>query len=128
MKGSCVTCGGLEIYTFIEHIWIWNKTIHLWKYKSVTYRVKDAKELKKCDLVNTNISIVEFMRIFQERLVYEYAMHTHRVRWLDKQIKLYKDTFPLGAIVSIVYFLRIRHYSCKMKCNLHITTLHKLLF
>ena len=45
-----------------------------------------------------------FMKLFQDKIVYEYIGHTHRARWLDDKLKLCKDTFPLGMIVSIVDF------------------------
>ena len=50
------------------------------------------------------ICVAEFMKMFQEKLVYEYIMHTHRARWLDEKFKLCKDTFSLGTIVSIIDF------------------------
>ena len=43
-------------------------------------------------------------RFFREKIIYEYARHTHRARWLDLQFKLCKDTFPLDTIVSVVDF------------------------
>ena len=46
----------------------------------------------------------EFMKIFRKNIIYEYARHTHRARWLDLQFKYCKDTFPLDTIVFIVDF------------------------
>ena len=44
------------------------------------------------------------MNIFHEKIIYEYARHTHRAQWLDLQFKLCKDTFPLDTIVLVVDF------------------------
>ena len=46
------------------------------------------------------------MKLFQEKIIYEYIGHTHRVIWLDVQFKLCKDTFPLGTIVLVVDFTK----------------------
>ena len=72
------------------------------KYKSIIYGVKDGKELKRCELVKIDVFIADFMKLFQEKIVYDYIGHTHRARWLDEKFKLCKDTFSLGTIVSIV--------------------------
>ena len=45
------------------------------------------------------------MKIFHEKIIYEYARHTHRARWLNLQLKLCEDTFPLDTIVSVVDFV-----------------------
>ena len=74
LKGSCVTCGGLQHLQKYLHLKstheIGKKLFTLGKYKIVTYGVKDGKELKRCELVNTDIFIAEFMRILQEKIVY----------------------------------------------------------
>ena len=70
----------------------------------MTYALKYGKQDKRCDLVIEKISVYEFMKIFREKIIYEYARHTHRVRWLDLQFKLCKDTFPLDTIVLVVDF------------------------
>ena len=46
----------------------------------------------------------EFMNIFCEKVIYEYARHTHRARCLDFQFKLGNDTFSLDTTISIVDF------------------------
>ena len=71
----------------------------------MTYALKDGKHGKICDLVIEKIPVYEFMKIFREKIIYEYARHTHRARWLDLKFKLYKDTFPLDTIVSVVDFV-----------------------
>ena len=71
----------------------------------MTYALKDGKQGKRCDLVIVKIPVYEFMNIFHEKIIYEYARHTHRDRWLDLQFKLCKDTFPLDTIVSVVDFI-----------------------
>ena len=47
----------------------------------------------------------EFMKIFCEKIIYEYARHTHRAQWMDLQFKLCKDMFPLDTIVLVVDFV-----------------------
>ena len=42
---------------------------------------------------------------FSWNIIYEYARHTHRARWLDLQFKLCKDTFSLDTIVLVVDFV-----------------------
>ena len=54
--------------------------------------------------MKSDVCVADFMKLFQEKIVYDYIAHTHRARWLDEQFKLYKDTFPLGTIVSVVDF------------------------
>ena len=44
------------------------------------------------------------MKIFCEKIIYEYARHTHRAQWLDLQFKLLKDTFPMDTFVLVVDF------------------------
>ena len=75
------------------------------KYKSVAYHLKDGKQSKRCELVTEQMPIFQFMRKFKDEIVYEYAKHTHRARWLDEQLKLCKDTFPIGTIISVVDFV-----------------------
>ena len=84
---------------------IGNEIVDYRKFKTVTYALKDRKHGKRCDLVIEKISVYEFMKIFCEKIIYEYARHTHRDRWLDLQFKLCKDTFPLDTIVLIVDFI-----------------------
>ena len=62
-------------------------------------------ELKMCELVKSDVCVANFMRLFQEKIVYDYIGHTHSAIWLDEQLKLCKDTFPLGTIVSLVDFI-----------------------
>ena len=71
----------------------------------MTHALKDGKQCKICDLVIENILVYEFIKIFCEKIIYEYARHTHRAWWLDLQFKLCKDTFPLDTIVLVVDFI-----------------------
>ena len=54
--------------------------------------------------MKSDVCVADFMKLFQEKIVYDYIGHTHRERWLDEQFKLCKDTFPLGTIVLFVDF------------------------
>ena len=83
---------------------IGNEIVDYGKFKTMTYALKDGKQGKRCDLVIEKIPVYEFMKIFCEKIIYEYARHTHRARWLNLQFKLCKDTFPLDTIVSVVDF------------------------
>lgn len=108
LEGFCAICGGLQHLPRCVHLEstheIGTKLVSFGKYKTITYGVKDGKDLKRCELVKNDICVAQFMKMFQEKLVYVYIMHTHRARWLDEKFKLCKDTFPLGTIVSIIDF------------------------
>ena len=52
--------------------------------------------------MKSDICVADFMKLFQEKIVYDHIGHTHRARWLDEQFKLCKDTFPLGTTVLVV--------------------------
>lgn len=54
--------------------------------------------------MKSDVCVADFMKLFQEKIVYGYIGHTHRARWLDGNFKLCKDTFPMGIIVSVVIF------------------------
>ena len=58
--------------------------VFLGKYKFIMYGVKDGKKLKRCELVKNDVCVVDFIKLFHEKKVYEYISHTHRCRWLDK--------------------------------------------
>ena len=102
----------------------------------MTYALKDGKHGKRCDLVIEKIPVYEFMKVFREKIIYEYARHTHRARWLDLQFKLCKDTFPLDTIVSVVDFaenytlqpqneVQAKYYtSQQVSIFVHITFMH----
>ena len=46
------------------------------------------------------------MTFFYEKIIYEYARHTHRAQCLDLQFKLCKDTFSLDTIILVVDFTK----------------------
>lgn len=68
LKGSCATCGGLQKLQRCIHLEItheFGKTLVSYgKCKSITYGVKDGKELKRCELVSQDRPIAKFMSIF----------------------------------------------------------------
>ena len=83
-----------------------NEIVDYEKFKTVTYALKDGKHAKRCTLVIEKIPVYEFMKIFLEKIIYEYTRHTDRARWLDFQFKLCKDMFPLDTIISIIDFTK----------------------
>ena len=87
LKGSCDKCSGLQNLQTWPHVdsthEICQKIVSLRKYNLVTYGVKDDIELKRFVLVKKDICEADFMKVFQEKLVYEYIVHIHRARWLD---------------------------------------------
>ena len=101
-------CGSLQLLSTCQHMdsthAIGNEIVDYRKFKTVIYALKDGKHGKRCDLFIEKIPVYQFMNIFCEKIIYEYARHTHRARWLDLQFKLWKDTFPLDTIVSVVDF------------------------
>ncbi len=108
LKGFCSQCSGLQKLSRFLHLHstheIGKTLVSLGKYKSVIYGVKDQKELKRCELVKSDVCVADFMKLFQEKIVYDYIGNTHRTRWLDEHFKFCKDTFPLGMIVLVVDF------------------------
>ena len=54
--------------------------------------------------MKSDVCVADFMKLFQEKILYDYIGYTHRARWLDDKLKLCKDTFPLGTIVPIFDF------------------------
>ena len=82
------------------------------------------------------LCVANFMKFFQDKIVYEYIGHTHRARWLYDHFKLCKDTFPLGTIVSVVDFTKtytlkpqnevqpIYYNSTQVSIFVHITFIH----
>ena len=57
---------------------IGNEIVDYGKFKIVTYALKDGKQGKIFDVVIENILVYKFMKIFCEKITYEYARHTHR--------------------------------------------------
>ena len=106
MDGTCLFCGSSQLLSTCQHMdsthGIGNEIVD---YKKFTYALKYGKHGKRCDLVIEKIPLNEFVKIFCEKIIYEYARHTHRAWWLDLQFKLCKETFPLDTIVSVVDFV-----------------------
>ena len=110
LDGTCLFCGSLQLLSTCQHMdsthAIENEIVDYRKFKTVTYALKDVKHSKRCGLVIEKIPVYEFMKIFCENIIYKYARHTHRARWLDLQFNLCKDTFPLDTIVTVVDFTK----------------------
>jgi hypothetical protein len=102
-------CGSLKLLSTSKYMdsthAIGNEIVDYKKFKIVTYVVKDGKQGKICDLVIENIPVYEFMKIFHQKIIYEYERNTYRAQWLDLQFNLCKDTFPLDTIISVVDFI-----------------------
>ena len=76
------------------------------------------------------------MKIFHEKIIYEYARHTHRAQWLDLQFKLCKDMFPLDTIFLVIDFVenytlqpqnevQAKYYTSQyVSIFIHITFMH----
>ena len=47
--------------------------------------------------------MIDFLRNFEAE-IYKYTKHSHRARWQELQFKKYREFFPPGTILSIVYF------------------------
>ena len=84
LDGTCLFCGSLQLLSTCQHMdstcAIGNEIVDYEKFKTVTYALKDGKNGKRCDLVIEKILVYEFMKIFRENIIYEYARHTHRAR------------------------------------------------
>lgn len=87
LDGTCDHCGGMKHFPIFQHMasthTIGDKIVEFGKYKTVAYSLKDGKEAKKCELVSDKILVYQFMGIFHDQVVYEYARNTHRAQWLD---------------------------------------------
>jgi len=82
LDGTCHRCGGLQHLPICEHMErthaVGNELVEFGKYKTVAYNTKDGKEAKRCELVIEKILVYQFMPIFHDSIVYEYARHAHR--------------------------------------------------
>ena len=70
---------------------IGNTLVSLGNYKLVLYGIEDGKELKRCELVKSDVCVADFRKLFQEKIFYDYTGHTHRTRWLDEKFNLCKE-------------------------------------
>ena len=51
-----------------------------------------------------HIQISDFVKEFIEK-IHQYVQHDHLAQWQDeKLIRICRDTFPRGTILSVVYF------------------------
>ena len=116
LDGTFLFYGSLQLLSTCQHMdsthAILNEIVDYGKFKTVTYALKDGKH-GKCDLVTKKIPVYEFMKIFCEKIIYEYARNTHRAQWLDLQFKWCKDTFPLDTIFLVVGFVENHKTRCK---------------
>ena len=59
LEGSYAICGGLQHLPRCKHLEstheFGTKLVSLGKYKTVTYGVKDGKDLKRCELVKNDM-------------------------------------------------------------------------
>lgn len=82
MDGACDHCGGMQYFSIFQHMpctyAFGNEIVEFGKYKTIAYNLKDGKEANKYELGSDKIPVYEFMGIFHDHMVYEYACHTHR--------------------------------------------------
>ena len=77
--------------------------VSLGKYMSVIYGVKDGKELKRCELMKSDVCVADFMELFQDKTFYDYIGHTHIARWLDEKFNLCKETCRLLTLLKTIH-------------------------
>ena len=69
LKGFFPQCGGLQKLHRCLHLdttrEIGKTLVSLGKYKSVTYGVKDGKELKRCELVKIDVCVADLWNYFK---------------------------------------------------------------
>ena len=49
------------------------------------------------------VQVCEFISKFCTK-IQKYIQHVNMARWQDEQFRICRDTFPLGAILSVVDF------------------------
>lgn len=70
------------------------------------YTLKSGGEGSRCELVSREVGVDDFILDFKENIFYKYARHTHKSQWLNQQFRMCKNSFPIGTIVSVVYFAK----------------------
>ena len=70
----------------------------------VKYTLKSGGEGSSCKLVTKEVNVASFISDYETNLFYKYARHSHRSQWLNQKFRMCKETFPIGAIISVVDF------------------------
>ena len=80
LKGFCPQCGSLQKLHRCLHLdsthEIGKTLASLGKYKLVIYGDKDGKELKRCELVKSDVCVADFMKCF-----FKYKLTKGFLRW-----------------------------------------------
>ncbi len=74
------------------------------RFKTIEYPLKDGKIGRRCDLVTDKVSCHAFMDEFKSVIIPKYVKHSQYSRWLDGKFCIWKNTFPIGAILLVVDF------------------------
>ena len=67
------------------------------------------------------VKVCDFISEFHGK-IQQYIKHVNMARWQDQQFKICRDTFPLGTILSVVYFAENYALQQQMKYKVNIIT------
>ena len=88
------------------------KEVSLQSFKYVTYDIDGGTKRKNIQLVTSQVQVCDFMNDFVEK-TRQYVQHVHVARWKDKHFRICIDTFPIGTVLSVVYF--VENYTLQSK-------------
>jgi dTDP-D-glucose 4,6-dehydratase len=80
------------------------KDVSLQSFKYVTYDIGGGQERKHIQLVTSQVQVCDFMKDFIEK-TQQYVQHVHLARGKDEHFRICRDTFPIGTVLSVVYFV-----------------------
>ena len=67
--------------------------------------MKDGKIGRRCDLITDKVSCHVFMDEFKSVIIPKYVELSQYVKWLTVKFHICKNTFPIGTILLVVYFV-----------------------
>ena len=70
----------------------------------VKYTLTSRGDGSRCELVEKENSVANFISDFKANIFYKYARHSNRSQWLDQQLRTCKETFPISTIILVVDF------------------------
>jgi len=80
------------------------KEVSLKIFKYVIYDIDKGQERKNIELVTSKVWVCDFIKDFIEN-TWQYFYHVDVAWWEDKHFRICKDTFLVGIVLSVVYFV-----------------------
>jgi hypothetical protein len=75
----------------------------LQSFKYSTYDIDGGRDRNNIQLVTSKVQVCDFMKEFVENTRY-YVQYVHVDRLKDEHFRICRDTFPVGIVLSMVYF------------------------